>query len=90
MKRVIPSLIILFFIVLIITMYVGIISCFWVSVEVKEYEDIPMDMVTQTIPPQRYAVLRRIGANSKIVEAYNDLHKWIEDNNFVRIKINGI
>ena len=25
---------------------------YWVSVEVKEYEDIPMDMVTLTIPPQ--------------------------------------
>lgn len=59
---------------------------YWVSVEVKEYEDIPTDMVTLTIPPQRYAILRHIGSNSKIVEAYNDLHKWIEDNNFIRLK----
>ena len=59
---------------------------YWVSVEVKEYEDIPTDMVTLTIPPQRYAILRHIGSNSKIVEAYNDLHKWIEDNHFIRLK----
>jgi predicted transcriptional regulator YdeE len=59
---------------------------YWVSVEVKEYEDIPTDMVTLTIPPQRYAILRHIGSNSKIVEAYNDLHKWIEDNDFIRLK----
>ncbi|WP_042477699.1 GyrI-like domain-containing protein [Bacillus ndiopicus] len=59
---------------------------YWVSVEVKEYEDVPIDMVTLTIPPQRYAALRHVGSNSKIIEAYNDLHKWAEDNNYVRLK----
>lgn len=59
---------------------------YWVAVEVKEYEDIPTDMVTLTIPPQRYAVLKYTGANSKIGDAYNDLHNWIEDNQYVRLK----
>ncbi|MEH7347157.1 GyrI-like domain-containing protein [Bacillus sp. JJ1532] len=59
---------------------------YWVCVEVKEYEDIPTDMVTLTIPPQKYAVRRHKGSNYKIMEAYNDLHKWIEDNNYVRLK----
>ncbi|WP_043934751.1 GyrI-like domain-containing protein [Bacillus sp. EB01] len=59
---------------------------YWVCVEVKEYEDIPTDMVTLTIPPQRYAVMRHKGSNYKIMDAYNDLHKWIEDNNYVRLK----
>ncbi|WP_045521108.1 GyrI-like domain-containing protein [Neobacillus niacini] len=59
---------------------------YWVCVEVKEYEDIPTDMVTLTIPPQRYAVMRHKGSNNKIMDAYNDLHKWIEDNNYVRLK----
>lgn len=59
---------------------------YWVSVEVKEYEDVPVDMVTLTIPPQRYAALRHTGSNSEIRETYNGLHKWVEDNKYVRLK----
>jgi predicted transcriptional regulator YdeE len=59
---------------------------YWVCVEVKEYKDIPTDMVTLTIPAQRYAVMRHKGSNNKIMDAYNDLHKWIEDNYYVRLK----
>ncbi|MGE6257267.1 GyrI-like domain-containing protein [Heyndrickxia sporothermodurans] len=59
---------------------------YWVCVEVKEYEDIPTDMVTLTIPPQRYAVLRHKGANSKIIDSYSNLHMWIEKNKYVRHK----
>lgn len=59
---------------------------YWVCVVVNAYEDIPADMVTLTIPPQRYASLRHKGSNSKINEAYNILHKWIEGNNYVRLK----
>jgi predicted transcriptional regulator YdeE len=36
---------------------------YWVCVEVKEYKDIPTDMVTLTIPAQRYAVIRHKGSN---------------------------
>ena len=53
---------------------------YWVCVEVKEYEDIPSDMVTLTILPQWYAV------NKKIRNAYDELHKWIDDNNYIRLK----
>ncbi|MGY3718697.1 GyrI-like domain-containing protein [Sutcliffiella cohnii] len=59
---------------------------YWVCVEVKEYEDIPSDMVTLTVPPQRYAVSRYKGANYKIIDAYNDLHLWIEENKYIRLK----
>lgn len=59
---------------------------YWVCVEVEKYEDIPTDMVTLTIPPQKYAVYRHQGSNYKIMDSYKDLHKWIEENNYVRLK----
>lgn len=59
---------------------------YWICVEVKEYEDIPFDMVTLTVPPQRYAVSRYKGVNYKIMDAYNDLHLWIDENKYRRIK----
>ncbi|KGR77363.1 GyrI-like domain-containing protein [Ureibacillus manganicus] len=59
---------------------------YWVCTEVKEYEDIPSGMVTLTVPPQKYAVSRFKGVNYKIADAYNDLHLWIEDNKFKRMK----
>lgn len=59
---------------------------YWVGVEVKEFEDIPADMVTITVPPQRYAVARHSGPNYKIMETYDLLHKWIEECNYTRLK----
>ena len=59
---------------------------YWVCVEVREYEDIPTDMVTLTVPPQKYAVLRHKGGNYEITYAYNELHRWIEDNKYKRLK----
>ena len=59
---------------------------YWVCVEVKEFEDIPHEMVTLTIPPQRYAALRHKGANYKIMDAYKKLHLWIEENKYERLK----
>ncbi|MEH7385408.1 GyrI-like domain-containing protein [Bacillus sp. JJ1521] len=59
---------------------------YWVCIEVKEYEDIPSGMVTLTIPTQRYAVTRHKGANYKIINSYDELHKWINDNNYKRLK----
>ena len=49
---------------------------YWVCVEVKEHEDISSDMVTLTIPSQRYAVTRHKGDNNKIMNTYDELHKW--------------
>ncbi|MFC0417160.1 GyrI-like domain-containing protein [Cytobacillus solani] len=59
---------------------------YWVGVEVKEFEDIPTDMVTITVPPQRYAVARHSGPNYKIMETYDLLHNWIEQNKYTRLK----
>lgn len=59
---------------------------YWVCVEVKEYKDIPTDMVNLTVPPQRHAVSRYKGANNKIIDYYSELHKWIEENKYKRLK----
>ncbi|TQR19440.1 GyrI-like domain-containing protein [Psychrobacillus vulpis] len=59
---------------------------YWVCVEVKEFEDIPTNMVTLTVPPQRYAITRHLGPNYQISKEYNELHKWIEKNNHIRLK----
>jgi predicted transcriptional regulator YdeE len=58
---------------------------YWVCVEVSEFEEIPKDMVTLTIPAQMYAVLRHMGANVEIKQAYNKLHQWIEVNGYQRL-----
>ncbi|MBT2682806.1 GyrI-like domain-containing protein [Bacillus sp. ISL-37] len=58
---------------------------YWVCVEVSEFEEIPKDMVTLTIPAQMYAVLRHRGANVEIMQAYNELHQWIEVNGYQRL-----
>lgn len=58
---------------------------YWVCVEVSDYENIPADMVTLTIPPQRYAVLQHKGSNEKIREAYSELHKWIQQSGYKRL-----
>ncbi|WP_323368614.1 GyrI-like domain-containing protein [Radiobacillus deserti] len=43
-------------------------------------------MVTLTVPSQRYAVLRHKGANHRIMNSYEELHKWMEQNNCLRLK----
>lgn len=58
---------------------------YWIGVEVDEYEDIPSDMVTLTIPPQTYAVIRHQDTNNKIRDSYDILHKWIYENNYIRL-----
>ena len=58
---------------------------YWVCIEVKEYEDIPADMVTLTVPSQRYAVIRHKGENKTIRNSYEELHQWISDNNYLRL-----
>jgi predicted transcriptional regulator YdeE len=59
---------------------------YWVCVEVQKYEDIPDDMVSLTIPSQRYAVLRYKGPNYRIKDTYTNLHQWIEQNKYKRLK----
>ena len=59
---------------------------YWVCVEVGEFEDIPSDMVTLTVPAQLYAAARYTGENDKIMNAYEELHQWIAENNYIRLK----
>jgi len=35
---------------------------------------------------QKYAALRHKGANYKIMDLYENLHMWIEDNKYERLK----
>lgn len=58
---------------------------YWICVEVNEFGNIPDDMISLTVLSQRYAVVRHKGPNNEIRDAYNDLHKWIEENNFLRL-----
>jgi len=58
---------------------------YWVCVEVSEFEGIPEGMVSLTIPGQMYALLRHIGANDEIRQAYTELHQWIEANGYRRL-----
>ena len=57
---------------------------YWICVQVKEYENIPEDMVALTIPPQLYAVIKHIGANTEIRDVYTSLHSWIEETGYER------
>lgn len=59
---------------------------YWICVEVKEYEDIPKDMVVLTVPSQKYGALRHRGSNNMIRDSYEILHKWIEEKGLKRLK----
>ncbi len=59
---------------------------YWVCVEVKEFEGIPDGMETLTIPPQLYAITRYTGENHRIMNAYEELHKWIDEHDYTRLK----
>ncbi len=58
---------------------------YWVCVEVSDFEDIPDEMVTLTIPEQKYAILHYKGFNEKIREAYSELHQWTNDQGYKRL-----
>jgi predicted transcriptional regulator YdeE len=57
---------------------------YWVCVQVDKYEDIPSDMVTLTVPQQKYAVITHEGPNYEIKNSYEMLHQWILQNNYQR------
>ena len=58
---------------------------YWVCYEVNHFEDIPEDMVTLTVPEQKYAVLQFIGKPSEIYSVYTHLHHWIGENGYNRL-----
>ncbi|MBM7619154.1 putative transcriptional regulator YdeE [Bacillus tianshenii] len=57
---------------------------YWIGVEVEEFEDIPSDMVTLTIPSQSYASTTYRGPNYDIKKAYRELHAWMEQQGLER------
>ncbi|WP_096190665.1 GyrI-like domain-containing protein [Evansella halocellulosilytica] len=57
---------------------------YWVGVEVSKYEEIPDDMVTLTIPAQKYASILHTGPNDKIKESYELMHRWIAEEGLKR------
>ncbi|MGM0847020.1 MAG: GyrI-like domain-containing protein [Bacillota bacterium] len=59
---------------------------YWIGMKVSEYEDVPENMDTLTIPAQAYAVLHYQGSNGEIRQAYKELHTWIEANGLKRLK----
>jgi len=44
---------------------------YWVGLLAEEYEEIPNEMLSLTIPPHRYAIVMHEG------ESYDELNKWI-------------
>jgi AraC family transcriptional regulator len=58
---------------------------YWVCVEVDRFEDIPSDMNTLIVPPQKYAFILHEGSNSEIRSSYELLHQWTIENNHERL-----
>jgi predicted transcriptional regulator YdeE len=57
---------------------------YWVCVQVKKVGQIPNGMVSLTIPPQTYAVMKHNGPNTTILHTYDELHNWIEKSSWTR------
>ncbi|MBN8202961.1 GyrI-like domain-containing protein [Bacillus sp. NTK034] len=59
---------------------------YWIGIEVKEFISIPDGMFSLEIPPQKYASIRHKGPNNEIKNSYRELHKWIEEKGYKRLK----
>lgn len=57
---------------------------YWVCFEVTDYERVPEEMVTLTVPPQSYAVTTYRGEASGIFHAYDALHEWVKQQGYTR------
>jgi predicted transcriptional regulator YdeE len=58
---------------------------YWVCVEVNEIRQVPEGMVSLEVPKQKYAVIKHKGPNFEIMNTYEKLHNWIEENNLERL-----
>ncbi|WP_245807785.1 GNAT family N-acetyltransferase [Halobacillus massiliensis] len=58
---------------------------YWVCYQVESYDKVPEGMVSLTIPAQAYAVYRVTGANTKIPQAYEHIHQWMEQEGYPRL-----
>ena len=59
---------------------------YWVCVEVCKLEDVPAGLTELTVPPQKYAVIKHIGPNTRISHTYEILHEWIAQNGHTRMQ----
>ncbi|MFC0524914.1 GyrI-like domain-containing protein [Pontibacillus salicampi] len=57
---------------------------YWIGVPVSKYDNIPSNMITLTIPSQKYASILHKGPNNQIQSSYAELHKWMECNEYPR------
>ncbi|WP_368297041.1 GyrI-like domain-containing protein [Cytobacillus firmus] len=58
---------------------------YWIGIEVKEFIGVP-GMFSLEIPPQKYASIRHNGPNDEIGNSYRELHSWIEEKGYNRLK----
>lgn len=59
---------------------------YYVCVQVEDFHQVPKDMITLTIPSQRYAVLIHEGLNNQIKKSFEIIHIWIEDHGYKQLK----
>lgn len=59
---------------------------YWIGIEVKEFIGVPDGMFSLEIPPQKYASIRHKGPNDEIGYSYRELHSWIEEKGYNRLK----
>ncbi|WP_394579131.1 GyrI-like domain-containing protein [Cytobacillus firmus] len=59
---------------------------YWIGIEVKEFIGVPDGMFSLEIPPQKYASIRHKGPNEEIGNSYRELHSWIEEKGYNRLK----
>ncbi|GAA0134883.1 hypothetical protein YSY43_17230 [Paenibacillus sp. YSY-4.3] len=58
---------------------------YWVCVEVNDIQEVPAGMVSIVVPGQKYVVLRHTGPNTEIRNSYEQLHRWIAENQLERL-----
>jgi predicted transcriptional regulator YdeE len=51
---------------------------YWVCVEVNKYDEIPVGMISLTIPSQKYAVIRHTGPREDAIEVEVELYDTIK------------
>ncbi|RSD28783.1 GyrI-like domain-containing protein [Mesobacillus subterraneus] len=58
---------------------------YWVCAEVSDFDEVPASFDKLIIPAQTYAVCRHKGANHKIRDSYEELHKWMKEQKHKRL-----
>ncbi|MCA0970232.1 GyrI-like domain-containing protein [Halobacillus litoralis] len=58
---------------------------YWVGKRVGRVGEIPHGMEVLTVPAQTYATIPFKGPNHRIMTAYQELHEWIDKNQYERM-----